>query len=348
MGNYQFEKMEKIVFKGRTLINKDDDFKLGFGDDVELNQDGQLVIKENKLQGIYISPEIISEKFKNLVASWNVETPEGTEIEVSFQVREGEQWSRWFSYGKWSSDGDRGSIKEQRDEIALMDIDTLTILEGKEIDRFKYSITMRRKSTNINSPKIKAIYATLRLSDSNSSVLLDEGKNWMVDLDIPKRSQMVVPEIGNIICSPTSLSMVMEYYGQKIETEEVAANVLDNGPEIYGNWSYNVAYAGSKGFIAYVERFASIDDIKDKIADGIPVIASIRTKSKEDLSGTSMAYPGGHLLVVRGFMKKDGEEYVIVNDPAAPDHETVRREYKLSEFEKAWSKIVYILKLDLK
>ena len=38
---------------------------------------------------------------------------------------------------------------------------------------------------------------------------------------------MVVPEIGSVICSPTSVSMVLEYYGYDIDTEEVAENVLD-------------------------------------------------------------------------------------------------------------------------
>ena len=40
---------------------------------------------------------------------------------------------------------------------------------------------------------------------------------------------------------------------------------------------------------------------------------------------------------------KDGEEYIIVNDPASPEVDKVRREYKLSDFEKAWRNIVYIV-----
>ena len=45
----------------------------------------------------------------------------------------------------------------------------------------------------------------------------------------------------------------------------------------------------------------------------------------------------------QGFTIKDGEEYVIVNDPAAKEVETVRREYKVSEFERAWNRIIYVL-----
>lgn len=154
---------------------------------------------------------------------------------------------------------------------------------------------------------------------------------------------MIVPEIGNVICSPTSLSMVLEYYGQNMDTEEVAANVLDNGPNIYGNWSYNASYAGTMGLDAYVARFSSVNEIKEKIAEGIPVIASIKTNSEKTLEGAPQTYPSGHLIVIRGFIEKDGEEYVIVNDPASPEVKNVRREYKLSGFETAWNKVVYIL-----
>ncbi|MDN5313359.1 MAG: hypothetical protein PWQ68_2333, partial [Thermoanaerobacteraceae bacterium] len=51
----------------------------------------------------------------------------------------------------------------------------------------------------------------------------------------------------------------------------------------------------------------------------------------------------GHLIVVRGFTTKNGADHVIVNDPAAPTHETVRREYRVDQFLKAWKGIVYIV-----
>lgn len=341
------KKKQEIILKERTLLNKGEDFKLGAAEDVQINEKNELMLKEKRLQGTYMSPVINANKFRDLVCSWNAETPKGTEIEVFFQVRKEGTWSKWFSYGKWSSYGNRGSIEAQCDDIARMDIDTLTILNGEEADGFRYRITMSRKEKNTKSPKVKAIWAALKAFEKTEQHF-NKNKACTVELDVPVRSQMVIPKIGNLICSPTSLAMVMEYYGQKIDTEEVAENVFDYGAKIYGNWSYNVAYAGSKGFTAYVDRFSSIDEIKDKIVMGIPVIASVTTKSKNDLNGAPMAYPSGHLLVVRGFKVKNGEEYVIVNDPASPSHDTVRREYNILEFEKAWRKIVYIVTPDLK
>lgn len=333
--------LKEITLKDITLRHKGLDFILGIGERVRMNSKVQLELEENALNGVYTSPEINTKKFKNLVGAWNAETPEGTEVEVLFQVRMEAVWSTWFSYGKWSSES-RGSIKHQKDQIAAMDIDTINILGGNAADGFRYKIIMRRSSIESLSPRLSSISAALKLSDMDDEAI-SQGDKWLRELEVPERSQMVIPKIGNIICSPTSLSMVMEYYGVNLPTEDVAEGVYDSGADIYGNWSYNVAYVGSKGFDAYIERYSSSVSIKNMISKGIPVVASIRTKNKEDLSGAPMAYPSGHLLVVRGFAIRNGEEYIIVNDPAAPNNETVRREYKLSEFEKAWSGIVYIL-----
>ncbi len=333
---------KEVSIDGGIIANSKEDFKLGKMENLEINENTEIVLSNNAVEGSYLSPIINTNKFRELVSSWNVDTPEGTEVELYLKVRVEDEWSIWLSYGKWSSNGYRGSVDGQRDKIANMDIDTLVVLWNKDADAIQYNIVIRREVDNMESPRIRSIFAALKLSDEIVPVLA-ENKDWLIDLNVPERSQMIVPEIGSVICSPTSLSMVMEYYGNNLKTEEVADKVLDGTENIYGNWSYNVAYAGSQGFTSYVARFVSINEIKDKIADGIPVIASIKTKSEDVLKGAPQTYPSGHLLVVRGFTIKDGKEYIIVNDPAAPDNSTVRREYEVSGFEKAWSKIVYIL-----
>jgi len=331
------------MLKDGVFINNSKDFKLGIRENLKFNDKGELMLQEQKLQGNYISPEIEAGGFKELVASWNAQTQERSELEVAIQIKVEEKWSIWFTYGKWSVYGIRGSVKGQIDELARMNIDLLTILNGKKAKAFRYKVTLSRSDLSINSPTVRAIYFALSFDISKEQVL-DEKIKGLIDLKVPERSQMTVPKIGNIICSPTSLAMVMEYYGDNIQTEKVAANVLDYSENIYGNWSYNVAYAGARGLTAYVARFTSINEIKRKISEGIPVIASIRTKTIDELKGTHMPYPSGHLIVVRGFtIGENGEEYVIVNDPADPEGIAVRREYLLSEFERAWKKFVYII-----
>lgn len=333
---------EEVFYDSRLIINKGEDFIKGEKENITINREGEIILDNLSIKGKYISPIIKTKAFKDLVMSWNVDTPDGTEIEILVKVRVGENWSQWFSCGKWSLNGFRGSIRNQKDEIAKMNIDTLEVLGDKGAEALRYSIRLSREDTNIPGPRLRNVFIALNLEEKSKPVFAAD-KTYLVDLKVPERSQMVVPEIGNVICSPTSLSMVLEYYGHKIDTEEVAANVLDKEFNIYGNWSFNAAYGGTKCKYSYVERFTSVDDIKEKISKGIPLIASIRTKTEDEISGAPQAYPSGHLIVIRGFTVKDGEEYIIVNDPAAKEVETVRREYKVSEFERAWNRIVYIL-----
>jgi len=329
-----------IEVSGALVLHQGNDFSQGTFENTEL-KNGNIVLKDGATQGSYESPLLLADAFRELVASWNAETPIGSEVELLVQVRIEDAWSPWLSYGKWASGGNQGSVTGESGNYANMNIDVVEVVMGKEADALRYRVLLTGNESG-DSPVLRTVAASLRLWNEVKPVL-DPGKEWEVELDVPERSQMIVPGIGNVICSPTSLSMVLEYYGHDYATEAVAANARDNRAGIYGNWAYNVAYAGSLGLTAYVDRFVSSDQLKEKIADGIPVVCSINTKSQDDLEGAPMAYPSGHLVVVRGFTVKDGVEYVIVNDPAAPDNDSVRREYKLTQFERAWRKIVYII-----
>ncbi|MDR7855392.1 peptidase C39 family protein [Tissierella sp.] len=341
-GCNKIEISKEVSYSDGLIINRQEDFKIGEYENVKINDKSEIILEDSALYGKYISPVINTEEFEELVASWNVNTPKETEIELSIQVKIEDEWSMWFSYGKWSESQYRGSVSNQSDRMANMSIDTLEVLLEKGAHAVKYCVELTRKEPDTPSPEVRNVFLALKLIEETKKVFAEDG-NYLVELDVPERTQMLIPNIGNVICSPTSLSMVLEYYGYDMDTEEVAKKVLDKEANIYGNWSFNASYAGTKGLDAYVARYTSVDDIKEKISKAIPVIASIKTKSEDILIGAPQTYPSGHLIVVRGFTVKDGEEYIIVNDPAAPELETVRREYQLSGFEKAWSKIVYIL-----
>lgn len=336
----KFKDLKELSFNEVTFINKNEDFYDGLGKGISINNNRELELDENNLEGIYESPIINAMAFKDLIGSWNAEVVDKSEIELMIQVRQGEKWSRWFSYGKWWSTGNSGSIKAQKDDIALMDVDLIKVLGNQNADGFKYRVSLKREDITIPSPKIRLISITLNL-DKVEPQAYKIDKDWEMELELPQRSQMIVPQIGNVICSPTSLSMVLEYHGFFEETERVAKGVFDYGAEIYGNWAYNVAYAGSKEFTAYIARFTDLDQIKAMISQGKPLVVSIRTKTAEELKGAPQAYPSGHLIAVRGFKVVDGVEYIIVNDPAALDNENVRREYLSEQFLNAWNGVTY-------
>lgn len=154
-----------------------------------------------------------------------------------------------------------------------------------------------------------------------------------IKLAVPKISQMVQQvNYNQDICSPTSLSMVLNYYGVKIDTVSVACSVYDEGASIYGNWVFNTAYASYLGFYAFVSRINSFELLYKILRCGIPVIASISFEAGE-LKNAPLKKTKGHLVVIKG-IDKDGN--IVVNDPASPKEETVERVYRQSEFFKAW------------
>ena len=78
----------------------------------------------------------------------------------------------------------------------------LKLLSEKDMYGYEMIDTLRKRSENVFELKAGTLYPLLHSL---------EDKNYLVDLDVPERSQMIVPVIGSVICSPTSLSMVLEY-----------------------------------------------------------------------------------------------------------------------------------------
>jgi len=305
------------------------------------NQEFQLVLEEGKTQGSFQSDPLVGlPKFIDLVASWNSNTPERTFVQLWVKVKKNHTWSQWFSYGKWSDNGRNiGSIKGQQDEIAKLETDLLRVNDGYA-DAIQFKLDMYRDDAGVTSPRIRLVAFTWTpYEQSKNRYVSDE-----IALNVAPRAQLPVPEIGNIICSPTSLATVMAYHRYVESTEQVAAGARDNGAGIYGNWSYNIAYASEKGFTAWVQRCDSMEDVKQYLLKGLPVVASVRIAAKEELEGALSAYSGGHLLVITGLTQKDGQDYVLVNDPAAHSEEAVPRQYRLDQFNEAWSRRrIYVL-----
>lgn len=155
---------------------------------------------------------------------------------------------------------------------------------------------------------------------------------------MPLKSQADYPEGVTQWCSPTSLAMLMAFWGRQsarpewdLDVRAVAAGVHDPGWPGTGNWVFNAAYAGSRpGLQAAAVRLAGVADLRALLDSGIPVAASV---SYAVLKGRPKPEKGdGHLIVVCGLSGST----VIVNDPGVR-LSRVRREFPLSAFEAAWS-----------
>ena len=126
--------------------------------------------------------------------------------------------------------------------------------------------------------------------------------------------------------------MVLAFHGHDLPTAEVARRVLDHGASIYGNWSFNVAFAATLGRTATVARATSMADLDAEVAAGRPLVLSHRYEAGE-LTGAAVSDTEGHLIVARG-VTSEGD--VIVNDPAARAPEPVRRVYRRAELARTW------------
>jgi uncharacterized protein YvpB len=315
--------------------------------------------------GIFTSDIIYTVPFQYLILSWNADTPKGTAIKIEAQVlvnNNGKQlWSNWLSFGKWCSEDVRYSASktDNIDELAYIDTDTLKIKgsNGETANSVRYRITLSTSDSK-TTPTLKLVAGTIRNTEPSDNILdlyasasLPEINK---ELNVPKFSQMLRdPKIAGVICSPTSMTMILNYYGLNLVPEETAAGVYDSEYDGYGNWPFNTAFAGSKGFEAYVTYCSSIYDLKREIFNDHPLAVSVKYKNSQEVDaklpvihGAPIEKTNGHLIVVCGFTKEADKEYVIVNDPAAASNEAVRLKYLLEEFDAAWKtsgRVAYIV-----
>ena len=294
------------------------------------------------MRGHAVGPIVeVKYPFENVVPSWNATTPPGSRFAIDLRARIGDRWTRWFGMGHWSGDTGGASIPDQSDADGAVQIDTLVLQRPANALQLRIHLT----GSNEASPDVSL--AALCWFNPNAPIQpnpVDLVTGQKV-LPVPRHSQMLQPgPLADSICSPTSLSMVLGYWGIRRSPMEVAVGVHDSAADIYGNWPFNTAFAASCGMASYVTRFRSLEQLQDQIDMERPVEVSIKF-GRGELNGSPLHVSRGHLVVVIGFTP-DGD--VVVNDPAAPSEESVKRVYQRAEFERAWltgsGGIAYIIK----
>lgn len=301
-------------------------------------EDGLIKQVDYQLDGVYISKPYAIASFLELVPSWNVLIDESSRFILSISIGNEEGFSDFYLLGYWAGTS-RMSFGTQEDEYGKVSIDTL-ISKKSDIKYLQIKAVIRSSSTE--NTALRNISITTKQTVRNMA--LDYSGLVESFNDVPPRQQMSIPEIGSRICSPTSLSMIMAYYGHEETPSEVAGLVYDSGASIYGNWSFNASYAG--GFEELYSRVEYIDDIQvlnDYLLNGVPLALSIRTTSTANLQGSIVAYTSGHLVVIVGLKQVEGIWYAITNDPAEYSDEAVQREYLLDELMNAWRGYAYVI-----
>ena len=297
--------------------------------------------------------------FDELVPTWHAQTPDSSWVEVAARVRSATttRWSRWLVLARWAdhdTDLHPASVPVKPNELTSVAADTVRVAGGA--DAWQLRVTLLRPEADARDGPLLT-YAGAMVSTTprprQRSVASPPGSGAGRVLDVPALSQRVhagnCPQWGGggeVWCSPTSIAMVLAYWGTGPDAE--AISWVDPGypdPSVYhavrhcwdhayggaGNWSFNAAYAARFGLRTFVTRLRDLAEAETFIAAGIPLVASL-TVDPARLAGAEYD-SNGHLVVVAGFTA-GGD--VVVNDPAAQDLATLRRVYRRAEFERAW------------
>jgi hypothetical protein len=274
-------------------------------------------------------------QWTQLVASWDAEMPDNTGLKIEARALYPEGPSKYYVLGLWSSDPahyPRQSVDHQKD--ADGDVSTDTLILQRPCERFQVRLTLRGDGGE-RRPKIKFLGLSLFDPAVSPPVLPPNQAAWGKTIPVPERSQMGYPN-GKVLCSPTTVSMIMTYWSQQLKRPEIDRDVPDIVKAIYdsglrgtGNWPFNMAYAGSyPGLRACITRMSDVSELEDWIAAGLPVGLSL---CYDRLRGKGPG-PNGHLVVCVGFTT-DGD--VVVNDPGTSRN--VRKTFPRKNLIYAWA-----------
>lgn len=309
-------------------------------------EQGWLCLENGAEEGCYISEPMDTPLFENLVVCWNADTPKGSWVELSARVYlpEEERWSGWGSWGCWSPYIERrnesGSDPEGKGRIR-MNCDILEPLVGAA-SRLQVRAVLRGDA---GKPVLRRI--TIALRNRGLEEIPSGGRECSLPesciLKTPACSQIIRdPEIGNCICNPTTMTVLLADRGTQVLPEVMALSCVDL-IEGFGNWAYAAAAVGMYGYRAYA-RFADYDSLKRELAAGRSVGVSVHYANTPDkarerklpyLEGAPCT-TAGHILTVRGYGVEDGQEYVYVSDSAAGEDEKAFLRYRKEQFLEAW------------
>jgi hypothetical protein len=298
--------------------------------------------------GSYVAGEATSPEtpvafpYREAIASWNASTPAGTWIEVLLRARVGSRLTKWYNLGVWVAENgavERHSVNAQGDADGIVAVDTLKLLTKKKEPASAYQVKVRLFSAAAGAlPSVaNAAVAVSTTPDKPGDLLPGDPAYWSNVLAVPECSQMVYPDGGTVWCSPTSVSMVIAYWQQDAgpcepRVRAAVAGVYDWLFDGHGNWPFNTAYASSRGLEGFVGRMTTMAEAERWLDAGVPLVVSYAWGSG-DLDGAPLPSSNGHLAVIVGF-DEDGNP--VVNDPAAPADESVRRTYPRAQLEELW------------
>ena len=288
-------------------------------------------LKVNKDLQVYVSKPIKAPfDFDTLVPSLNVlYKSQDAAVLVQAAVKTVKGWSGLYKVF-YLSKNYKKTFTDLKDDFIIRQGDTL--LPRPKATAFKLQITVLGKA------KIGLITAALTNKDIKHNTELSLEGLDVKDIELPikplSQKEYKDKKLRNEICSPTCLTMALNYFGKKVALEDTVKGVFDEGAKIYGTWPFNTAYAAEFGLKCCVVRCSSLAQAEAEIYQARPLIISVEFKNGE-LKNAPVKQTEGHLILISGI---DENGNFIVLDPAAPTAKGVRRIYSRKDLAKVWLK----------
>ncbi|MBQ3080962.1 MAG: C39 family peptidase [Clostridia bacterium] len=312
-----------IEVPAKTLNYKSKTFKLsetaGTHNGTTLSN-GKLTLASGNTSGTFTTNTINVGSFKIMVGSWNAVTNGGkVSLSVSYELTNG-AWSGYYSWGTWSSTSGVSGCADSSTSYGYMETDTLFVSSSyTTTGNIKARITITKynggvpvvENFSVTTPQM----AAQQTPGTRPSYYLN---------NVPMRSQLHPDNgsIGNIICSPTTTAMALEYLGTNMTSLAAAKKQYDNNWRAYGNWSFAAAHAGEYGYVAYIDLYTP-EMMKYALSQGVVLGCA-----------TSLT-DAGHIVLVVGY--DDSKGVFIVNDPNVSNYSNPpRTEYTYSYFNARW------------
>ncbi|MBQ3933651.1 MAG: C39 family peptidase [Elusimicrobiaceae bacterium] len=288
-------------------------------------------LKINKDLQVFVSKTIKAPfNFDSLVPSLNViYKSKDAAVLVQCAVKTERGWSPLYKLF-YLSKNYKKTFSDLKDKFISRQADT--ILPRTKASAFKLQITV------LGNAKINLITAALTNRDIKHNTELSMESLGVTNIELPvkpiSQKEYKIKNLRNEICSPTSLTMALNYFGKKVNLDNTIKGVFDEGAKIYGTWPFNTAYAGELGLKCCVVRCSSLAQAEAEIYQARPLIISIEFKNGE-LKNAPVKQTEGHLIILTG-LDENGDFIAI--DPAAKTAKTARRIYSRKDLAKVWLK----------
>ena len=264
------------------------------------------ILEENATQGyIIFKPHTFESSFDQGLPSWNgyapANTNSGFKVEMRFHVYG--NWSNWVTVGYWEKNiwSSYGSTSFNGGNVNIDWVELNTL-----ITTFQFKVTLKRPAISYQSPRIKQL----------SFFVSDKRTTTYVDIDaivndnppaifVPTNfvyQYAVDDEIGPDICSPSTVSMIIQSYDKNVDTYQFALKTKDPYWGLFGVWPRVVQHASQYGLKGYVSRYRTWSEAYEVLNKGGRIAMSV-----------GKPLYTGHLIMLAGF---DSNGIPIVHDPA--------------------------------